>query len=336
MNISAGKLTADSLQRHIKAHLGGSHVQTGHEHEITMDNDRIRGWVLIRDFGEGFILFHFHLDLFVLYKLDFRDQQEKMLRYFFVMNGNLIHAVAGSLRYRLSVDTGSIIATQNDDVQELIFPVQNGLDIIVVQIDFKRFATDLKNELDNLPPRLKNMLNNESDEENFLYHNNLPYDIQDTFHAISTDENQGLTRRFFQESKALELLCLQTKQLQVEYTEGYDRNLLRKADVRYIKMGREYIRKNFHQPITLSELARNTGTNETKLKVGFKKLYGKTFTEIVRDERLLKARHLIEEGNSSIKEISLMCGYESTSMFSKRFKERYGLSPGQAVRLKYV
>ena len=112
------------------------------------------------------------------------------------------------------------------------------------------------------------------------------------------------------------------------------RDLLRKADVRYIKMGREYIRKNFHQPITLSELARNTGTNETKLKVGFKKLYGKTFTEIVRDERLLKARHLIEEGNASIKEISLMCGYESTSMFSKRFKERYGLSPGQAARLK--
>ena len=205
---------------------------------------------------------------------------------------------------------------------------------MIVQIDFKRFAADLKNELNSLPPRLKHMLNNESDEENILYHNNLPYGIQDTFHAISTDENQGLTRRFFQESKALELLCLQTRELQMEYTGGYNSDILRKADIKYIKKGREYIRNNFHMSITLTDLARTIGTNETKLKVGFKKVYGKTFTEIVRDERLLKARHLIEEGNANIKEISVRCGYQSTSMFSKRFKERFGLSPGQAVRLK--
>ena len=134
MNNKAGKLTAEFFQRHIRNHLGGSHVQSGHEHVITLNNDQGSGWILTRDFGEGFILFHFHLDLYVQYKLDFRDQQEKMLRYFFVMDGSFIHAVAGSLRYRLSVDTGSILATRNDNVQELIFPVQNSLHIIVVQI----------------------------------------------------------------------------------------------------------------------------------------------------------------------------------------------------------
>ncbi|MGJ3233576.1 helix-turn-helix transcriptional regulator [Marivirga sp.] len=73
------------------------------------------------------------------------------------------------------------------------------------------------------------------------------------------------------------------------------------------------------------------GTNETKLKTGLKKLYGKTFTEIIRAERLTTAKALLEEGELSVKEIASKCGYKSISMFSMRFKERFGQPPSKFI-----
>lgn len=74
------------------------------------------------------------------------------------------------------------------------------------------------------------------------------------------------------------------------------------------------------------------GTNETKLKTGFKKLFGKTFTEIVQTERMNKAKSLLEEGQQSVKEVAHSCGYQSASMFSVQFKKRFGQSPNRYLQ----
>lgn len=60
-------------------------------------------------------------------------------------------------------------------------------------------------------------------------------------------------------------------------------------DALLIKKAKEFLHDNLDKKLTLKFVSRAIGTNEIKLKIGFKKMYGKTFTEILRTERLNKA-----------------------------------------------
>jgi AraC-like DNA-binding protein len=75
-----------------------------------------------------------------------------------------------------------------------------------------------------------------------------------------------------------------------------------------------------------------SGTNATKLKKGFKILYNTTINQYLRNERLNRAKILLAEENLSIKEISEEVGYSNKSIFSKRFKEKFGVLPSTFLR----
>lgn len=77
----------------------------------------------------------------------------------------------------------------------------------------------------------------------------------------------------------------------------------------------------------LRDLALQIGTNEFKLKYGFKQLYGTTIFKFLIQERLRKAKTLIQYTSLSIKTIAHMTGFKSMPHFSRAFKEKYGCSP---------
>jgi AraC-like DNA-binding protein len=77
----------------------------------------------------------------------------------------------------------------------------------------------------------------------------------------------------------------------------------------------------------LKDLALQMGTNEFKLKYGFKQLYGTTIFKFLVQERLRKAKTLIQYTSLSIKTIAHMTGFKSIPHFSRAFKEKYGKSP---------
>lgn len=78
---------------------------------------------------------------------------------------------------------------------------------------------------------------------------------------------------------------------------------------------------------TLEVLARQYGTNEYKLKHGFKDLYGTTIFKLQRKERLRRAETLIAYTDLPFKSIARNIGY-SLSHFYEAFKVEYGKSPG--------
>ncbi len=56
---------------------------------------------------------------------------------------------------------------------------------------------------------------------------------------------------------------------------------------------------------------------------------GKTFSQIVLEQRMDRARALLEGTNLSISEIAEMVGYTNTSNFHRTFKNYFGVSPRQ-------
>ncbi|GAA3648757.1 helix-turn-helix transcriptional regulator [Flavivirga jejuensis] len=100
------------------------------------------------------------------------------------------------------------------------------------------------------------------------------------------------------------------------------------SDIRKIREVHDHIVNNLDKQLSsLVELAHTFGTNEFKLKYGFKQLYGQTVFRFLIDERLRKASLLIQHTDTSIKEIAHITGFISAPHFSKAFKEKYGFTP---------
>lgn len=105
---------------------------------------------------------------------------------------------------------------------------------------------------------------------------------------------------------------------------------LSESDLKKIGEVREYISSNLEEPnFSIKELAHTLGTNEFKLKYGFKQLYGTTIFRYLQDERLRKASLLVQHSRLPLKNIAEMTGFKTAPHFSRVFKEKYGYSPSE-------
>ncbi|GAL63775.1 helix-turn-helix transcriptional regulator [Algibacter lectus] len=99
-------------------------------------------------------------------------------------------------------------------------------------------------------------------------------------------------------------------------------------DIRKIREGHDTIINNLERDFpSLKDFALQIGTNEFKLKYGFKELYGTTVHRFLMQERLRKAQMMIQYSDVSLKSIAYTVGFKSMPHFSRSFKKRYGYSP---------
>lgn len=304
----------------------------GYEHNSVFPKDT--GNLLLKsyDFGNGLNFHNLTGNVLKTIKLQFNEYNDNVIRYLFVKEGDLIVTLTSNSRYRLASGYSSIIAVRVPNNQLFTFPTQGKLELFVIEINTERFAKDMEIEYIGLPKELSDVFMNNVIDEHFVYHSRYVLSVADTNSEIANTKTDGIIKRFFLESKVLELLWLQTEQYKHELLNGYDDQILRKFDLQTIKEAKDYIHNNFNSELTLSVLAKYLGTNETKLKIGFKKIFGRTFSEILRTERLNNAKLLVQNSSLSLTEIAGKCGYKSVSMFRMRFKERFGVTPSQFQR----
>ncbi|WP_405198844.1 helix-turn-helix domain-containing protein [Christiangramia sp. LLG6405-1] len=100
-----------------------------------------------------------------------------------------------------------------------------------------------------------------------------------------------------------------------------------------LKQVRLYILKNLHTDLpSLRELGLIHRTNKTKLKEGFKKMYGTTIHRFHMGKRLDKGALLIRTTELPISMITQKCGFKDHSHFSKNFKIQFGQTPSEYRR----
>jgi AraC-like DNA-binding protein len=78
---------------------------------------------------------------------------------------------------------------------------------------------------------------------------------------------------------------------------------------------------------SLSELAELMGYNIYWLSREIKKRTGKTYKELVQTKRMNQAAYMLANSRVSVSEIIQMVGYDNSSYFHRKFKERFGTSP---------
>ena len=148
------------------------------------------------------------------------------------------------------------------------------------------------------------------------------------FSKILDNNMQGDLRRTYLDSLGKMILSelwqehviqpLETESLNDSYSRFEQEALIR---------ARAILTENFIDPPTISKLSRMTAVNEYKLKTGFREMFGKTVYEYIRGIRMENARHMLENPDLSIGEISGRVGYVNTSHFARAFRREYGVNP---------
>jgi AraC-like DNA-binding protein len=82
-------------------------------------------------------------------------------------------------------------------------------------------------------------------------------------------------------------------------------------------------------PPPVSELARIAMMSETKLKYTFKRIYQYGLYEYYQKNRMMKARQLLVQKKSAVKEVGMQLGFKNLSNFTIAFKKEFNILPSQ-------
>ena len=82
---------------------------------------------------------------------------------------------------------------------------------------------------------------------------------------------------------------------------------------------------------SLQEIANEVGLSISKLKEGFKHIYGESVFNFLLDYKLEFARKQLLTKKYNVSEISLQVGYSTASHFIAAFKKKYGTTPKQYI-----
>lgn len=161
---------------------------------------------------------------------------------------------------------------------------------------------------------------------------NISTTSQLTIQQILQNWNIQTMRKMYLEGKCLELLSLHIHEQIVRLTSPKASFSLLKHDLGKILQARDILLSQMDCPPSIKELSKLVGLNDFKLKVGFKSVFGTTVYGLLREERLEKARLLLEMDDMNVGEVAYAIGYSNASHFALAFKKKYGLNPGEIVK----
>ena len=137
----------------------------------------------------------------------------------------------------------------------------------------------------------------------------------------------GDLQRLFLLSKSIELLVLCAESCELALHKADTPFLTSTSDKEKILAARDLVNNRLDSPPSLSEVAKNVGLNEYKLKRGFKETFQKTIFGYLTERRLDLARRYLLDTQKTAAEIAYELGYTTPQHFNNAFKKHFGHTP---------
>jgi len=158
-----------------------------------------------------------------------------------------------------------------------------------------------------LPEKLKGVMSGRLSHA-FHYPGRITPAMEMVIRQIMNCPYQGAPRRLYLESKAMELVAVRLAGFSgsgsgpapVKLSAG-DRDRLRQA--------RTLLLSRMDTPTAIPDLARQVGINTTKLKKGFVQMFGTPVYTLFRQERMSRARTVLEQGQMNITQTAHHFGF---------------------------
>lgn len=89
-----------------------------------------------------------------------------------------------------------------------------------------------------------------------------------------------------------------------------------------------YMEEHLHEPLKRDDVARHVGMSPSHFSKIMTERLGRSFTELLNQYRINRAKHLIVSTSYNLSAIALECGFFDQSHLSRTFRKSTGLSPG--------
>jgi AraC-like DNA-binding protein len=104
---------------------------------------------------------------------------------------------------------------------------------------------------------------------------------------------------------------------------------LRQHDLTCLEAARQMINKNYFRKLSIKDIAREVGLSNTKLKDGFRQVFGVPIYTYMIKVRMEHAKALLGETENSILSIAIATGYKTSSSFILAFRRLFSITPAQ-------
>lgn len=89
------------------------------------------------------------------------------------------------------------------------------------------------------------------------------------------------------------------------------------------------IEREYARDLELDEIARRVATSRRQLQRAFAECGGTSFRTFLGEVRMRRARELLNEGGSPVRDVARRVGYRQPAQFAKAFRRRFGAPPSR-------
>jgi AraC-like DNA-binding protein len=97
-----------------------------------------------------------------------------------------------------------------------------------------------------------------------------------------------------------------------------------------------YVAEHFHEPLSLTSMAKDLGISQFTLSRVFSRTFHKNFNQYVNEIRLDYVTLLLKDSDTSVTEIMYDAGFQSQATFNRVFQEKYHMTPKQYRKLTHM
>ena len=90
-----------------------------------------------------------------------------------------------------------------------------------------------------------------------------------------------------------------------------------------------YVKDHLDKDISLTEAAAAAFLSPNYLAHLLKKETGRTFTDLVTERRMERAKELLSTSHARVREVAYLCGFNDEAYFNRRFRQRFNQTPRQ-------
>ncbi len=299
-----------------------------HEYQINIPENFGTGFIRGINFDNGFGLLEYSCSFKESLTIHFSVNQTHPLKFIYCSEGGVKHKFEEKDSLHL-IDQfqNVIVASTTKNGHVLVFPRNKKIHLNSLEISRKEFKKKIDCDLNHVDVNLRKLFRDLNARNLFYYHGNYSMGMSNCIDNIKANTLDGFTRRLFLEGKSNEILSIQIQDYQDDQKTEPKRQILRKSELVNIQKAACLLEQNLSSPLTIDKLAKEIGTNSSKLQEGFRFTFGLTVNNYLNKLRLEYARDQLMIGDLNIGEIADNIGIANKSYFSRLFKAKYQVNP---------
>lgn len=251
----------------------------------------------------------------------FPEHRHNYIEVIYMCQGTTTHIINGN---EILLREGELLFLNQNAVQEILPAGKDDIAVnfIVLPEFFDTAFTMISKEENMLKTFLVDALCGKDGETSYLH-----FHVADILSVQNLVENMVWTIFYDSSNKrsctqiTMGLLFLQLVNYMDKMETGRNR-----FDTEITAAVLSYIDEHYRNG-TLSELAEQMNTDIYWLSREIKKRSGKTYKELLQEKRMQQAVWLLSNSAVSVSDIIESVGYDNTSYFYRKFREKYGMSP---------